>query len=62
MAYRIDPYIVQTHKAPVHVELAGALSTGMIVTDLCVPADDSGHTHVATHLDHAGFWRSITDV
>ncbi|MBM0261291.1 nucleoside hydrolase [Corynebacterium macginleyi] len=60
VAYLIDPSIVQTRKAPVHVELAGALTTGMTVTDLREPADDTCHTEVATKLDHAGFWRLVT--
>lgn len=61
IAYLIDPSIVQTRKAPVHVELAGALTTGMTVTDLREPADDTCHTQVATKLDHVGFWRLVTD-
>ncbi|MDU7102254.1 MAG: nucleoside hydrolase, partial [Corynebacterium sp.] len=61
IAYLIDPDIVQTRKAPVHVELAGALTTGMTVTDLREPADASCHTQVATTLDHAGFWRLVFD-
>jgi hypothetical protein len=61
VAYLIDPSIVQTRKAPVHVELAGALTTGMTVTDLREPADATCHTQVATKLDHAGFWRLVID-
>ena len=44
-----------------HVELAGALTTGMTVTDLREPADDTCHTQVATKLDHAGFWNLVTE-
>lgn len=41
--------------------LAGALTTGMTVTDLREPADASCHTQVATTLDNAGFWCLVTD-
>lgn len=63
IAYLIDPEVVRTRVAPVHVETAGRLTTGMTVVDLRrQTTDEEGvHTRVATELDHAGFWRLITE-
>lgn len=64
IAYLIDPAVVQTRKAPVHVETAGRLTTGMTVVDLRrqTSTDEADiHTRVATELDHAGFWQLIVD-
>ena len=61
IAYLIDPAIVRTVKAPVQVELSGALTTGMTVTDFRAPAGDDCHTQVATTLDHAAFWNLVVD-
>lgn len=61
IAYLIDPSVVQTVKAPVHVELTGTHTTGMTVTDFRAPAPADCHTQVATKLDHAGFWNLVVD-
>ncbi|MDD7583151.1 nucleoside hydrolase [Corynebacterium sp. 32222D000AT] len=61
IAYLIDPAIVRTVKAPVQVELSGALTTGMTVTDFRAPAGDDCHTQVATTLDHAAFWDLVVE-
>ncbi|WP_448856254.1 uridine-preferring nucleoside hydrolase UriH [Corynebacterium camporealensis] len=61
IAYLIDPSVVQTVKAPVHVELTGRHTTGMTVTDIRAPAPADCHTQVATKLDHAGFWNLVVD-
>ncbi|WP_459587465.1 uridine-preferring nucleoside hydrolase UriH [Corynebacterium camporealensis] len=61
IAYLIDPSVVQTVKAPVHVELTGRHTTGMTVTDFRAPAPADCHTQVATKLDHAGFWNLVVD-
>lgn len=55
IAYLIDPSVVRTRKAPIHVELQGALTTGMSVADIRLPAPDSCRTQFATTLDHDGF-------
>ncbi|HET8602236.1 MAG TPA: nucleoside hydrolase [Segeticoccus sp.] len=61
VAYVIDPSIVRTRKAPVNIELAGLLTTGMTVTDFRAPAPPGCHTAVATELDHQRFWDLIVD-
>lgn len=61
IAYLIDPSVVQTVKAPVHVELTGRHTTGMTVTDFRAPAPADCHIQVATKLDHAGFWNLVVD-
>ncbi|WP_303323452.1 nucleoside hydrolase [Actinomyces radicidentis] len=63
IAYLIDPEVVRTRVAPVHVETAGRLTTGMTVVDLRrqTASEEGVHTRVATELDHAGFWRLITE-
>ena len=43
------------------MELSGALTTGMTVTDFRAPAGDDCHTQVATTLDHAAFWNLVVD-
>lgn len=55
----IDRQIVKVKKAPVHIELQGALTTGMTVTDFRQPAPEQCHTQVATQLDNEKFWQLI---
>ena len=57
VAYVIDPSLIQTRKAPVNIELQGALTTGMTVTDFRTPASADCHTQVATKLDNSKLWR-----
>ncbi len=61
VAYLIDPDVVRVRAAPVDIELHGALTTGMTVTDLRRPAPPGCTTSVATELDHAGFWALVVD-
>lgn len=61
VAYVIDPTVMQTRKAVVHVECWGRYSNGMTVTDLRRPAPEDCHTSVAVKLDQARFWNLITD-
>ena len=61
VAHVIDPSVVAVRKAPVDIELHGALTTGMTVTDLRAPAPPGCTTSVATTLDHAGFWALVVD-
>lgn len=61
VAYLIDPGVVSTQKAPVDIELAGALTTGMTVADFRSPAPADCHTQVAVTLDRARFWDLVTD-
>lgn len=61
VAYVIDPAVVQVRKAPVDIELRGALTTGMTVTDLRGTAPDDCRTSVAVTLDHTGFWDLVVD-
>ena len=61
VAYVIDPTVMQTRKAVVHVECWGRYSSGMTVTDLRRPAPEDCHTSVAVKLDQARFWNLITD-
>lgn len=61
VAYVIDPTVMQTRKAVVHVECWGRYSNGMTVTDLRRPAPEDCHTSVAVKLDQARFWKLITD-
>ena len=57
----IDPSVVGVRPAPVDIELHGALTTGMTVTDLRGPAPAGCTTAVATELDHARFWDLVLD-
>jgi purine nucleosidase len=61
VAYLIDPTVVRVRAAPVDIELSGALTTGMTVTDLRGPAPIGCTTSVATELDHARFWALVVD-
>lgn len=59
VAYVIDPQVMSTRKAPIDVELSGALTAGMTVTDLRRAAPPDCHTQVAVTLDQAGFWQMV---
>jgi len=61
VAHVIDPSVVAVRRAPVDIELRGALTTGMTVTDLRGPAPEGCTTSVATELDHARFWALVVD-
>lgn len=61
VAYVIDPMVMQTRKAVVHVECWGRYSNGMTVTDLRRPAPEDCHTSVAVKLYQTRFWNLITD-
>ncbi|NEB77190.1 nucleoside hydrolase [Streptomyces sp. SID14478] len=61
VAYVIDPGVMTVRRAPVDIELRGALTLGMTVTDLRSPAPDDCHTQVAVDLDHDRFWNLVVD-
>ena len=61
VAFVIDPGVLTTRRAPLDVELHGALTTGMTVADLRGPEPADCHTRVATTLDHARFWDLVVD-
>ena len=63
VAYVIDPEVLTTRRAPLDVELHGALTSGMTVADLRgdEPAADECRTQVAVTLDHRRFWNLVLD-
>jgi len=61
VAYVIDPSVMTVRKAPVDIELRGALTLGMTVTDFRAPAPDDCHTQVAVELDRERFWDLVVD-
>ena len=61
VAYVIDPEVVTVRKAPVDIELTGALTLGMTVADFRGRAPTDCHTQVAVKLDHPRFWELIVD-
>lgn len=61
VAYVIDPSIMETVRAPIDVELQGALTTGMTVTDFRHPATAECHTQAATQLDNPQLWNMLID-
>ena len=61
VAFVIDPAVLTTRRAPLDVELHGALTTGMTVADLRGPEPADCHTRVAVTLDHARFWDLVVD-
>jgi purine nucleosidase len=61
VAFVIDPDVLTTRRAPLDVELAGALTTGMTVADLRGPEPADCHTRVAVTLDQARFWDLVVD-
>ncbi|MDR7330887.1 uridine-preferring nucleoside hydrolase UriH [Corynebacterium guangdongense] len=61
VAYLIDPTVFTTRKAPLDVELSGALTTGMTVADFRAPAPADCTTQVAVDLDFDKFWDMCVD-
>ncbi len=61
VAYVIDPGVIETRKAPVHVEYRGEYTSGMTVTDLRRKAPQDCHTAVAMKLDRERFWNLVIE-
>ena len=61
VAYVIDPTLMETSVVPIDVELRGELTRGMTVADFRSPVPESCPTSVATKLDSARFWRTVTE-
>jgi purine nucleosidase len=61
VAFVIDPAVLTTRRAPLDVELHGALTTGMTVADLRGAEPEGCHTRVAVTLHHARFWDLVVD-
>ena len=61
VAFVIDPGVLTTRRAPLDVELRGALTTGMTVADLRGPEPADCHTRVAVTLDPERFWDLVID-
>ncbi|MFP7365508.1 nucleoside hydrolase [Corynebacterium callunae] len=59
VAYLIDNSVFTTRKAPLDVELTGALTTGMTVADFRSPAPADCTTQVAVELDFEKFWNLV---
>lgn len=57
----IDPTLLTLARAPLDVELRGALTVGMTVADLRPPAPEGTTTSVALALDVARFWSHVED-
>jgi purine nucleosidase len=61
VAYVIDPSIFTVRRAPVSVELVGALTAGMTVADFRAPAPEGCTTQVAVGIDTGRFWDLVVD-
>ena len=61
VGYVIDPTVIETRKAPVHVECIGRYTAGMTVTDLRRTAPEDCHTSVAVKLDRERFWNLVVE-
>ncbi len=61
VAYVIDPSVIETRKAPVHVEYRGQYTSGMTVADLRRAAPADCHTQVAVKLNADKFWTLIEE-
>jgi purine nucleosidase len=61
VAYVIDPTIMRTDRAPIHVELSGGHTLGMTVVDQRAPAGPEVTNQVAFDLDHGRFWALVVD-
>ena len=61
VAYVIDPGVIETRKAPVHVEYRGEYTSGMTVTDLRRKAPQDCHTAVEMKLDRERFWNLVIE-
>jgi purine nucleosidase len=61
VAYVIDPTLMRTVRAPIHVELSGGHTLGMTVVDQRAPAGPEVTNQVAFDLDHTRFWALVVD-
>lgn len=61
VGYVIDPTVIETRKAPVHVECIGRYTAGMTVTDLRRTAPEDCHTSVAVKLERQRFWNLVVE-
>jgi purine nucleosidase len=61
VAFVIDPAVLTTRRAPLDVEVAGALTAGMTVVDLRGPEPPDCRTRVAVTLDRDRFWDLVVD-
>ena len=61
VGYVIDPTVIETRKAPVHVECFGRYTAGMTVTDLRRTAPEDCHTSVAVKLERQRFWNLVVE-
>jgi purine nucleosidase len=61
VAFVADPGVLATRRAPLDVEVGGALTAGMTVADLRGPEPVQCHTRVATTLDTTRFWDLVVD-
>lgn len=57
----IRPDLVPTRRAPIGIECAGELTTGMTVVDLRAPEDPSCPTALATDVQAEDFWRLVLE-
>ena len=61
VAFVADPGVLTTRRAPLDVEVGGALTAGMTVADLRGPEPAQCRTRVAVTLDAARFWDLVVD-
>ena len=61
VAYVIDPTVMRTRKAAIHVEYRGEYTSGMTVVDLRKAAPPECHTQVALELDRDRFWTLVLE-
>lgn len=61
VAYVIDPTLIETRKAPIHVEYRGQYTNGMTVVDFRRAAPPDCHTAAAIKLDQKRFWNLIIE-
>jgi purine nucleosidase len=61
VAFVADPSVLATRRAPLDVEVGGALTAGMTVADLRGPEPAECRTRVAVTLDATRFWDLVVD-
>jgi purine nucleosidase len=61
VAFVADPAVLTTRRAPLDVEVSGALTAGMTVADLRGPEPAACRTRVAVTLDVPRFWDLVVD-
>lgn len=61
VAYVADPGCMTVRRAPIAIELHGALTTGQTVVDLRHAAPEGCATSVALELDAPRMWRGVVD-